>query len=311
MISRSTFICATSAAIAFAFATAAQTPVPGQMNHSTREIDTSMNHPVEPRIADKGGLTVGARTMPFELAEPQGFDRVYEVPGKIGMFYRGSGGLYLVFDEGEYKRGKKGPVYATVPPGAVFYIGKPDWSRIKQQSIVAAGSISSQQEIRQSSVLGANEIAKASKQESEIQPVDAVKDAKRDLSRGSGLGGSGAGSDADSGSNADSLKASSAQSAHAPLGKSLALVLGNQVGFGGGSARPDSATESIPDPSTGEFASKAPDAAAWAGTLPAGVDRSFLVGTGNTALPRIVADFIYRQERLDTLFLRATHSSRQ
>ncbi len=274
-----------------------------------------MNHPVEPRVADKGGLTVGARSMPFELAEPQGFDRVYEVPGKIGMFYRGSGGLYLVFDEGEYKRGKKGPVYATVPPGGVFYIGKPDWSRIKQQSIVAAGSISSQQEIRQSSVLGANEIAKASKQVSEIQPVDAVQDAKRDLSRGLGSGsGSGAVSGSGSGSNADSLKASSAQSAqsaHAPLGKSLALVPGNQVGFGGGSARPDSATESISDPSTGEFASKAPDAAAWAGTLPAGVDRSFLVGDGNTVLPRIVADFIYRQERLGTLFLRATHSSRQ
>lgn len=267
-----------------------------------------MNHPVEPRVADKGGLTVSARSMPFELAEPQGFDRVYEVPGKIGMFYRGSGGLYLVFDEGEYKRGKKGPVYATVPPGAVFYIGKPDWSRIKQQSVVAAGSISSQQEIRQSSVLGVNEIAKANEQVSEIQPVDAVQDAKRDLSRGAGLG---SGSDSGSGSNTDSLKASSAQSAHAPLGKSLALVPGNQVGFGGGSARPDSATESISDPSRGEFASKAPDAAAWAGTLPAGVDRSFLVGDGNDVLPRIVADFIYRQERLGTLFLRATHSSRQ
>ena len=47
-----------------------------------------MNHPVDPKVADRGVLTMPGRQMPYELAMPQGFDRVYSVPGQAGMFYR-------------------------------------------------------------------------------------------------------------------------------------------------------------------------------------------------------------------------------
>lgn len=285
MISRLLLITSCATACAIVETASAQTPVPGQIDHSTREVDTSLNHPVEPKVADRSALTMPGRSMPYELAMPQGFDRVYAVPGKAGMFYRASGALYVVFSQGEYKQVKKGSEYAMVPSGAVFYIGKPDWSKIIRISDVAAGSINSQQEIRNRGQFVSNPAAIATKIEgkinAEIDPANAAIDAKRDLA------------------------------VHVPLGGKLPVVSGNDVGFGGGSARPNSATDSIADPKSAEFSSKAPDTAAWAGTLPHGVDRSFLVGDGASVRPRILVDFIYRQERLSQLFLRANNSSRQ
>lgn len=298
MIARRLIITTCTILCAIAANASAQTPLPGEQDHSTRDVDTSMNHPVDPKVADRGVLTMAGRQMPYELAMPQGFDRVYSVPGQAGMFYRANGGLYLVFDQGEYKQDKKGKEYAMVPAGAVFYIGKPDWSRIVRKSKVAASAINSQQEIRAKAQLNSNNVATSAtvsdagtvsntgKRMDEVAPTSLAVQTESDLI------------------------------VRAPIGTELPQVVGSEVGYGSGFARATPQTDSVgmdstENPNPTEFQSKAPDAAAWAGTLPDGVDRSFLVGTGADVRPRILVDFIYRQERLSKLFLLAASSSQQ
>ena len=281
----------------------AQTPLPGEQDHSTRDVDTSMNHPVDPKVADRGVLTMPGRQMPYELAMPQGFDRVYSVPGQAGMFYRANGGLFLVFDQGEYKQDKKGTEYAMVPAGAVYYIGKPDWSRIVRKSKVAASAINSQQEIRAKAQLNSSNAAKSA-MVSDVGTVSNTGEHMDEIAPTS-----------------LAVQAESDLAVHARIGTELPQVAGGEVGYGSGFARRtadiDSArtisseTDSMEDSNPNDFQSKAPDAAAWAGTLPRGVDRSFLVGTGADVRPRILVDFIYRQERLAKLFLRAASFSQQ
>ena len=308
MIARRLIITTCTTLCAIAANASAQTPLPGEQDHSTRDVDTSMNHPVDPKVADRGVLTMAGRQMPYELAMPQGFDRVYSVPGQAGMFYRANGGLYLVFDQGEYKQDKKGKEYAMVPAGAVFYIGKPDWSRIVPKSKVAASAINSQQEIRAKAQLNSSNTAKLAtlsdtgtvsntgKRMDEVDPTSLAVEAESDLV------------------------------VRARIGTELPQVVGSEVGYGSGYARSIAKTNSVAttsdetdaserdamgDSNSNEFQSKSPDAAAWAGTLPGGVDRSFLVGKGADVRPRILVDFIYRQERLSKLFLRAASSSQQ
>ena len=292
----------------------AQTPLPGEQDHSTRDVDTSMNHPVDPKVADRGVLTMPGRQMPYELAMPQGFDRVYSVPGQAGMFYRANGGLYLVFDQGEYKQDKKGKEYAMVPAGAVFYIGKPDWSRIVPKSKVAASAINSQQEIRAKAQLNSSNDAKSAT----LSDTDAVSNTGTVSNTGKRM------DEVDPTSLA--VQAESDLVVRARIGTELPQVAGSEVGYGSGYARSIAKTNSVAttsdktdasdtdamgDSNSNEFQSKSPDAAAWAGTLPGGVDRSFLVGKGADVRPRILVDFIYRQERLSKLFLRAASSSQQ
>ena len=308
MIARRLIITTCTTLCAIAANASAQTPLPGEQDHSTRDVDTSMNHPVDPKVADRGVLTMPGRQMPYELAMPQGFDRVYSVPGQAGMFYRANGGLYLVFDQGEYKQDKKGKEYAMVPAGAVFYIGKPDWSRIVPKSKVAASAINSQQEIRAKAQLNSSKAAKSA----------TVSDA---------------GTVSNTGEHMDEIaptslavQAESDLAVHARIGTELPQVAGSEVGYGSGYARSiakknsvattsdetdASETDAMGDSNSNDFQSEAPDAAAWAGTLPRGVDRSFLVGTGADVRPRILVDFIYRQERLAKLFLRAASFSPQ
>ena len=308
MIARRLIITTCTTLCAIAANASAQTPLPGEQDHSTRDVDTSMNHPVDPKVADRGVLTMPGRQMPYELAMPQGFDRVYSVPGQAGMFYRANGGLYLVFDQGEYKQDKKGKEYAMVPAGAVFYIGKPDWSRIVRKSKVAASAINSQQEIRAKAQLNSSKAAKSA----------TVSDA---------------GTVSNTGEHMDEIaptslavQAESDLAVHARIGTELPQVAGSEVGYGSGYARSiakknsvattsdetdASETDAMGDSNSNDFQSEAPDAAAWAGTLPRGVDRSFLVGTGADVRPRILVDFIYRQERLAKLFLRAASFSPQ
>lgn len=280
MLSRHLLIAACAVALAITASAFAQTLVPGQIDRSEKGTDTSMNYPVEPKVADRGGLTMPGRSMPYELAMPQGFDRVYSVPGKSGMFYRADGGLYLVFDQGEYARRKKGPEYAMVPAGGVYYIGKPDWSRLICKSVVPAGAVNSQQAIRvEGSAVANGGTATAERVAGPVAPAARTERVEREIG------------------------------VSVPLGQKLPAVSGSKVGFGGGD--PTNCADELSDSKPAEFASKAPDTAAWSGTLPDGVDRSFLVGDGADVRPRILVDFIYREDRLSKLILRATHSSRQ
>lgn len=78
--------------------------------------------------------------MPYELAEPQEFDRVFKAPGSARKFYRASGALFAVFDEAVYRKGKKSKRIVDVPPGTVYYIGEPDWSSLRPNADFAAGT---------------------------------------------------------------------------------------------------------------------------------------------------------------------------
>ncbi|MSR45075.1 MAG: hypothetical protein EXS15_06965 [Phycisphaerales bacterium] len=256
-----------------------QSQVPGQINHSTRDEDTSANYPVEPTVADRGPLTMPGRGMPYELAQPQGFDRVYAVPGKPGMFYRASGGLFAVFDEGEYSSSKEVKLITRAPAGVVYYIGKPEWSMIRQSSVIAGGGIQAQEELR--------------------VEVEAERTAEATASERTGATKLGT----------SELNTARDLVVRTPIGESLPPVSGNDAGFGGGSARHGALSDTKPETVPAEYASQSADVAAETGQVPAGVDRSYMIGEGNDVRPRIVADFIYRSARLTILMNRAVHTS--
>ncbi len=242
--------------------------------------DESINTPVEATVADRGALTMPGRGMPYELAMPQGFDRVYAVPGRPGLFYRASGGLYAVFTEGEYKRSKQVKQMTLAPAGTRYYIGKPDWATIVSPSDTAGGSVMAARERATEVAPPPNKIATTAQRSDEID------------------------------ANAGRPAAERSDVVCAPLGKELPVVRGNDVGFGGGSARPTASS----DPKAGEnaaaFAPTEPDLAAWMGVLPAGVNRTLIVGEGSSVRPRMVADYLYRQQRLTQLMQSATGQAR-
>ncbi len=250
----------------------------GETSNATT--DESMNTPVEATVADRGALTMPGRGMPYELAMPQGFDRVYAVPGRPGMFYRASGGLYAVFTEGEYKRSKQVKQMTLAPAGTHYYIGKPDWAKIPSPNESAGGS-----------VVAASERAGAVAS----TPSAAARVAER-------------GDEIDANAGLPAAERTSVVSA--PLGHELPRVRGNDAGFGGGSARPTASSDAKVGESSSAFAPTEPDLAAWMGVLPAGVNRSLVVGDGASVKPRMVADFLYRQQRLTQLMQSATGQAR-
>lgn len=212
----------------------AQSVQPGQVGRPVSHEDTSQLHPVEPTVADRGPLTMPMRQMPLDLALPQGFDRVYQVPGDSGMFYRANGALYAVFDEGLYQKSKDVQRMTLAPAGVVYYIGKPDWRSIKGPSQFQAGSVMHETQRKN---LAAEKVAMTN---------DEIDDSQ--------------------------------------------------------SRKPEAESEPAAPPAPTEYAPTAADVAAWASQLPAGVDKSLIVGTGADVRPRLVADFFYRQERLSSIF---------
>lgn len=107
----------------------------------TRMANSAEHQPVDPAVADRGALAGSARIMPYDLAQPQGFDRVYRAPGNSGKFFRASGALYAVFDDAVYRRDQDGRRVASVPPGTVYYIGRPDWADVVGVAGIGAGSV--------------------------------------------------------------------------------------------------------------------------------------------------------------------------
>ncbi len=261
---------------AFAATAAAQTPVEGRADLSTITVDESMNTPVEATVADRGALNMPGRGMPYELAMPQGFDRVYAVPGRPGLFYRASGALYAVFTEGEYKRSKLVKQMTLAPASTRYYIGKPDWATIQAPNDAAGGSVMAARERAAESEGNRTPIARAAERSDAIDANEGRPNPERN----------------------DVIRA--------PLGTELPIVRANDVGFGGGSARATASSDTKPNASVSEFVPAAPDLAAWMGVLPTGVNRSLIVGEGADVRPRMVADFLYRQQRLTQLMQRAS-----
>lgn len=95
---------------------------------------------VDPGVGDVSGAAYPMRQFSVELS-PHGFERTYRVPGRNDLLMRTDGALYAVFDESHYKRNpkyKKVVVYHhVVPAGTTFYIGEPNFKKIRSTGIRA------------------------------------------------------------------------------------------------------------------------------------------------------------------------------
>ena len=244
--------------------------------------DTTVMQPVEPGIADRGALAASLREMPITLRVPGAFENVYPVPGRPGLFFRAQGALYMVFDEATY-RFYKGTRYVTIPPGAVFYVGRPDWSTIPTPWFRGSDAEDSSQ--RGTQPTGAGSAA----------PVQAQVDSEVDPA----------------GQSPDRLRADGrVPIRRAAVGGELGRVPGHRAGFGSGIAEADPldpahaalAMRTAEERERDAAAPRAPDAAALAGVLPAGVARDLVVvGRDGQVQPRIVGDSAYRRERIAAL----------
>lgn len=250
--------------------------------------DTTVMQPVDPGVADRGALTESLREMPITLRVPGAFENVYPVPGRPGLFFRAQGALYMVFDEATY-RFYKGTRYVTIPPGAVFYVGRPDWSTIPAPWFRGADAVDADEQGPQTSAAPG------------AAPLQAQVDAEVDPS----------------GESAIRLRADGRVPVRrAELGGELDRVPGHRVGFGADAEAPvplDPAQAALAMRSAEErerdaAAPHAPDAAALAGVLPAGVARDLVVvGRDGEICPRIVGDSSYRRERIAALMRSAAN----
>jgi len=244
--------------------------------------DTTVMQPVEPGIADRGALSESLREMPITLRVPGAFENVYPVPGRPGLFFRAQGALYMVFDEATY-RFYKGTNYITIPPGAMFYVGRPDWSTIPTPWF--RGTDADDAGVQRASPSGAPG----------AEPLQAQVDGEVDPQ----------------GQRPHQLRADvRVRVRRAEVGGELDRVPGHLVGFGAGPAAAAPvdpahvalATRTVEERDRDAAASSAPDAAALAGVLPAGVSRDMLViDRDGEVRPRIVGDSRYRRERIAAL----------
>jgi len=77
--------------------------------------------PLEQGVEDRSELDATQRIQQVDLSVPGGFRQVYRVPGRDDLLMRINGGMYAVFPESFYQRGRG----AVIPPGTVFHIGEP------------------------------------------------------------------------------------------------------------------------------------------------------------------------------------------
>lgn len=244
--------------------------------------------PVDPGVADRGALSASLREMPITLRVPGAFENVYPVPGRPGLFFRAQGALYMVFDEATY-RFYKGTKYVTIPPGAVFYVGRPDWSTIPTPWF--RGNDADQVDAADSQEAGASAAA----------PLQAQVDAEVDPP----------------GESPERLRADlRVPVRRADVGGELSRVPGHRVGFGADSletepmdpTRAALAMRTFEERERDAAAPRAPDAAAIVGVLPAGVARDLVViDRDGSVWPRIVGDSAYRRERIAALMRAAAH----
>jgi hypothetical protein len=94
--------------------------------------------PVDTGITDRSPAAEQLRVMPVELS-PHRFDLTYRVPGRSDLLMRKNGEVYIVFDNMVYQRDKRFKnqmiMKGMIPPSSVFYIGRPDFSRIRSTGI--------------------------------------------------------------------------------------------------------------------------------------------------------------------------------
>lgn len=90
--------------------------------------------PVEPGTVDVSATQTTLRVMPVELNESTNFLRLYGVAGRPDLLVRSQGGMYAVFDQGQYVswKGMGLPVW---PSGTQFFIGRPDFTHVRAPGI--------------------------------------------------------------------------------------------------------------------------------------------------------------------------------
>lgn len=94
--------------------------------------------PVEVGVADMNTMSTSLKQMPVELNETTNFTRLYGVAGRPDLFVRSHGGMYAVFDQGQYvtvRKQNSSRTFATWPSGTTFYIGRPDFTKVQAAGI--------------------------------------------------------------------------------------------------------------------------------------------------------------------------------
>jgi hypothetical protein len=94
--------------------------------------------PVEVGVADMNTMSTSLKQMPVELNETTNFTRLYGVAGRPDLFVRSHGGMYAVFDQGQYltvRKQNSSRTVATWPSGTTFYIGRPDFTKVQAAGI--------------------------------------------------------------------------------------------------------------------------------------------------------------------------------
>ena len=90
--------------------------------------------PVEPGTVDVSATQTTLRVMPVELNESTNFMRLYGVAGRPDLLVRSQGGMYAVFDQGQYVSWK-GVGLPVWPSGTQFFIGRPDFTNVRVPGI--------------------------------------------------------------------------------------------------------------------------------------------------------------------------------
>lgn len=94
--------------------------------------------PVEVGVSDMNTMSTSLKQMPVELNETTNFTRLYGVAGRPDLFVRSHGGMYAVFDQGQYvtvRKQNSSRTFATWPSGTTFYIGRPDFTKLQVAGI--------------------------------------------------------------------------------------------------------------------------------------------------------------------------------
>ena len=87
--------------------------------------------PLDQTVEDTSPLAISLRQIERGLRKPSAFDQVYRVPNRDDLLMRIEGGMYAVFPQSVYTRGRNGTL-PLIPAGTVFYIGFPDLERLSQ-----------------------------------------------------------------------------------------------------------------------------------------------------------------------------------
>jgi hypothetical protein len=90
--------------------------------------------PVEAGTVDVSATQTTLRVMPVELNESTNFMRLYGVAGRPDLLVRSQGGMYAVFDQGQYVSWK-GVGLPVWPSGTQFFIGRPDFTNVRAPGI--------------------------------------------------------------------------------------------------------------------------------------------------------------------------------